>query len=83
MRYIALIVAGLLIAAAPASAQYAMSRPRGAVPLLDGCDGMSGYPDCHPDRIYEGRSVIPVHPNTPGVVLIDPAGTPYYPPYGR
>jgi hypothetical protein len=31
---------------APASAQYALRR-MGAVPLPDGCNGMSGYPDCH------------------------------------
>jgi hypothetical protein len=84
MRYIALIVSGVLAAAAPASAQYAMPSPRGAVPLLDGCNGMAGYPDCHPDRIYEGRSVaIPVRPYTPGAVLLYPPGTQFYPTYGR
>lgn len=58
MRYIALIVFALM-AVAPASAQYSALKPRGAVPVLDGCNGMSGYPDCHPDRgsiIVEGRS---------------------------
>jgi hypothetical protein len=84
MRYIVLIVFGLLIAAAPVSAQYAMPRPRGAVPLLDGCNGMSGYPDCHPDRIYEGRSVaIPVRPNTSGAIYLYPSGTQFYPTYRR
>ena len=84
MRYIALIVSGVLAAAAPASAQYAMPKPLGAVPLLDGCNVNSGYPDCHPDRIYEGRSVaIPVRPNTPGAIYVYPSGTQVYPTYRR
>jgi hypothetical protein len=61
MRFIALVIFGLMTAA-PASAQYAALRPSSAVPLLDGCNGMSGYPDCHPDRIYMGRSVV-ISPN--------------------
>jgi hypothetical protein len=57
MRLIALIIFGLmavlgLTAVTPASAQYAGLRPAGAVPLLDGCQGEMGYPDCHPDRVY-------------------------------
>ena len=31
--------------------------PRGAVPRWDGCNQMSGYPDCHPDWMYSGKSV--------------------------
>lgn len=76
MRYIALIIFGVM-AVAPVSAQHAMPRPRGAVPLLDGCNGMSGYPDCHPDRIYEGRSV--TSPARPGAAPLYPPGTPFYP----
>ena len=84
MRYIALIVFGVLAAAAPASAQYAMPKPWGAVPLLDGCNVNSGYPDCHPDRIYAGRSVIiPTRPNRPGAVLVYPSGMQVYPADGR
>jgi hypothetical protein len=56
MRAIALIILSLM-AVAPASAQYVDLRPRGAVPRLDGCNQMFGYPDCHPDRMYYGRSV--------------------------
>jgi len=81
MRYLAVIVFGLL-AVAPASAQYATLRPRGAVPLLDGCNGMSGYPDCHPDRIYEGRSVVfPARPGTRIIVPVYPPKTQFYPAY--
>ena len=84
MRYISLIIFALMTIA-PASAQYATLRPRGAVPLLDGCNGMSGYPDCHPDRIYEGRSV--AHPARPGVQgsarIYYPPGTQFYPAYRR
>jgi hypothetical protein len=81
MRSMALIVFGLL-AVAPASAQYATLRPRGAVSVLDGCDAMSGYPDCHPDRIYEGRSVIfPARPETRIIVPVYPPGTGFYPAY--
>jgi hypothetical protein len=77
MRFIAVMIFGLM-AVAPASAQYGALRPLGAVPLLDGCQGMSGYPDCHPDRIYEGRSVvIPVRPG------IYPPRTQPYPAYRR
>jgi hypothetical protein len=47
MRFIALIVFSLMTIA-PASAQYANLRPRGAVHMLDGCNGMSGY--CCNDR---------------------------------
>jgi len=76
MRYIALIIFAVMTVA-PVSAQYAMLRPRGAVPLLDGCNGMSGYPDCHPERIYEGRSVAgPVRPGTQSA-----PGTQFYPWY--
>jgi hypothetical protein len=57
MRVIALIIFSLLVAT-PVSAQYANLRPRGAVPRLDGCNQMSGYPDCHPARMYYGRSVV-------------------------
>jgi hypothetical protein len=79
MRFIALTIFSLMIIA-PASAQYAALRPKGAVPLLDGCNGMSGYPDCHPYRIYEGRSVIgPVY--TPYVY--HPGIGFYYAPYSR
>jgi hypothetical protein len=79
MRFIALIIFSLMTIA-PASAQYAWLRPKGAVPMLDGCNWMSGYPDCHPDRLYMGRSVvIPVHP-----AYVYPPGTQfYYPSYGR
>jgi hypothetical protein len=81
MRYIALIVFGLL-SVASTSAQYATLRPRGAVPLLDGCNGMAGYPDCHPDRIYEGRSVIiPVRPGMRSAAPLYPPGTRFYPAY--
>jgi len=52
MRLIALIVFGVM-SIVPASAQYYL-RPSGAVHMLDGCDGTSGYPDCHPDRTYMG-----------------------------
>jgi hypothetical protein len=56
MRYIAFVIFAVM-AAAPVSAQYANLRPRGAVPHLQGCNQMSGYPDCHPHRTYYGRSV--------------------------
>lgn len=66
MRLIAVGVVAL-ITATPAVAQYANLRPAGAVPLLDGCNGMSGYPDCHPERFYEGRMVVvPIVPERPG-----------------
>ncbi len=57
MRLIACFIFGLS-AAAPASAEYAALRPLGAAPPLDGCQIEAGYPDCHPDRILEGRSVV-------------------------
>lgn len=85
MRYVALVIFSLIMAT-PVSAQYSGLRPRGAVPLLDGCNGMSGYPDCHPDRgniIIEGRSVaVPPHP---GIRMVPPypPGTQFYPAYGR
>lgn len=83
MRYFALMIFSLMTIVT-ASAQYSGLRPRGAVPLLDGCNGMSGYPDCHPDRghiILEGRSVaIPPHP---GMRPPYPPGAPYNPAYGR
>jgi hypothetical protein len=85
MRVIGLFAFGVmfgLMTAATASAQYAALRPLGAVPLLDGCNGMSGYPDCHPDRIYEGRSVaVPLRPRTYGTAHMYPPGTQFYPAY--
>ena len=64
MRLIALIVftvtAVALMSIAPASAQDTGLRPKGAVPLLNGCQGMMGYPDCHPER----TSAVP-NPATP------------------
>jgi hypothetical protein len=50
--FILAVTALALMAAAPASAQGTALRPLGAVPLLDGCQGEMGYPDCHPDRVY-------------------------------
>ncbi len=79
MRYIALIIFAVMTVA-PVSAQYATLRPRGAVPLLDGCNGMSGYPDCHPDRgsiIFGGRSVATPVPS--GIGRAPP--TQFYPMY--
>jgi hypothetical protein len=45
----------LLTSAGPAAANLG---PRGTVPRLEGCNQLSGYPDCHPDRpyMYQGRS---------------------------
>jgi len=45
----------LLTSAGPAPANLG---PRGIVSRLEGCNQMSGYPDCHLDQldIYEGRS---------------------------
>jgi|GEM_PF-1543902 len=81
MRCIALIIFSL-IGCHPVSAQYANLRPRGAVPLLDGCNGESGYPDCHPDRIYEGRSVASsTRPGPNAKSPVYPPETPYYPAY--
>ncbi len=83
MRYIALIVLGLMTIA-PASAEYAMPRPGGGVLLLDGCQGMEGYPDCHPDRdrAREGRSVAgPVRPRMRSSAPLYPPGTRFYPAY--
>jgi len=61
VRFFAFVLLSLSLIA-PASAQYAL-RPKGAVPVLNGCNGMSGYPDCHPDRIYEGRqAAVPGRP---------------------
>jgi hypothetical protein len=62
---------------ASAQSYPTLRPPRGAVPLLDGCNGMSGYPDCHPDRIYEGRSVA-----IRGIHLFPP-GMQFYPAYRR
>ena len=62
---------------ASAQSYPTLKPPRGAVPLLDGCNGMSGYPDCHPDRIYEGRSVA-----IRGIHLFPP-GTQFHPAYRR
>lgn len=83
MRYIALIIFAVMTAA-PVSAQYATLRPLGAVPLLDGCPGMEGYPDCHPDRdrVNEGRSVAaPVRPGMQRAAPLYPPGRPFYPAY--
>jgi hypothetical protein len=63
--------------AASAQSYPTLRPPRGAVPLLDGCNGMSGYPDCHPDRIYQGRSVA-----IRGIHLFPP-GAQFYPAYRR
>lgn len=54
MRLIAFFILAVaaLMAVAPASAQDTALRPKGAVPMLDGCNVMMGYPDCHPDRVY-------------------------------
>jgi hypothetical protein len=77
MRFIVLIVFSLMTIA-PASAQYAL-RPMGAVPLLDGCNGMSGNPECHPDGIYMGRSVaIPAQPGMQGTARHYRPGTQFY-----
>ena len=62
---------------ASAQSYPTLRPPRGAVPLLDSCNGMSGYPDCHPDRIYEGGSVA-----IRGIHLFPP-GTQFYPAYRR
>jgi hypothetical protein len=87
MRYIAPIIFGImlgLMTAAPASAQYSALRPSGAVPLLDGCNAMAGYPDCHPDRVYEGRSVAgPMRPGIRGAARMYPSRTQFYPEYRR
>lgn len=61
MRYIALIISSLM-AATPVSAQHTNSSPRRAVSVLEGCNQVAGYPDCHPARIYMGRSVV-ISPN--------------------
>ena len=80
MRCIALVILSLMIAT-PVSAQYAYLRPKGAVPILDGCNQMEGYPDCHPDRpyMYQGRSV--AIPMRPGPNAVYPPLMPYYPAY--
>jgi hypothetical protein len=88
MRYLALIIFAVMTIA-PVSAQYAALRPRGAVPLLDGCDGMSGYPDCHPGKIYpnityQGRSVsATVRPGMQSATSLYPPGTQFYPTHRR
>jgi hypothetical protein len=66
-----------LTGVASAQSYPTLRPPRGAVPLLDSCNGMSGYPDCHPDRIYEGGSVA-----IRGIHLFPP-GTQFYPAYRR
>jgi hypothetical protein len=77
MRSVVLIV---LLAAAPASAQYAEQRPGGAAPALGGCNLTSGYPDCRLDRIYEGRSVgILPRPVPNATMHLYPADVPYHP----
>lgn len=50
----------LLATATPAMAQYGYVRPKGAVPIINGCNQNSGYPDCHPDRpyMYQGQNPI-------------------------
>jgi hypothetical protein len=83
MRFLAVIVLGLM-AATPAFAQYSGLRPEGAVPVLNGCNGMAGYPDCHPDRVYEGRSVVaPARPGAKGAVRAHRPAAPSYPGYGH
>jgi len=78
MRYIALIIFSLVVAT-PVSTQYANLRPMGAVPVLDGCNVESGYPDCHPDRPYMGRSVaIPTRPGPYANMPVYPREMPDY-----
>lgn len=82
--FVALALGAML--ASPALAQYAWLRPLGAVPMLDGCNGYAGYPDCHPDRLppLTGRSVAgPAGPGTVRAVVPPPAYYPGYPAYGR
>jgi len=68
MRAVAVIIFSL-ITIAPVSAQY-LPPPRGAVPALNGCKELSGYPDCHPDRpyMYQGRNVATPMRRVPHVV---------------
>ena len=68
MRRIALAFVTLtLMAPVPASAQHKYFRPKRAVPMLDGCNQSPGYPNCHADRTYTGRSVaISARPAFPG-----------------
>lgn len=85
MRYIAILIFSIM-SVAPVAADTFLMRPRGAVPLLDGCPGMSGYPDCHPnrDRANEGRSMAgPVRPGTWYGAPAYPPGTRFYPAYRR
>jgi hypothetical protein len=79
MRLIAAIILSLM-AVAPASAQYAALRPKGAVPLLNGCQGMMGYPDCHPQRTYMGPAMPgTAHARVPRTARVYPPRARFYP----
>lgn len=78
MRFIGVIILSLMTAA-PASAQYAALRPKGAVHLLDGCNVNSGYPDCHPERTYMGPAMPgQMRAHMPGTGWVYPPGTQFY-----